>query len=253
MAYRVIYLLYTQEEKKELDMKSNLFSSFDPTGKENLKFIGDLHKVLQLNREIQDSFFKALPELIQATNTSMRKKIARQLNKKTGLDRIEIQRTYNLCAFFIGNLDDEELNIQDDTAESWAEDLVSYNVLNENEIKDFTYFASKLRSIYDTKISIISREKSFQVGVVPTLMGFATTVELRGVFKNVYSPNIPVSEYSPALYSVTPIISVSISVNKGESTNFVFQGTPTEIDTMICGLQVAVKEAEILQKSCNLV
>ncbi len=234
-------------------MKSNLFSSFDPTMKGNEQFVDDLHKVMQLDRKTQDSFLKILPKLVQANTNLEREAIATQLNKDIGLDRIKALQTFHVCTFFMGNLDDDDINIKSDATESWAEDLVSYGVLDEKKSLDFIYFASKLRSIYDTEISAISREKSSQIGIIPTITAFGTTVELRGVFNSAYTPNIPVSDYSPKLNSVTPIITVSILVNKSDRNELIFSGTPSDIDALICGLQAATKEAEILQKSCNLV
>ena len=116
-------------------------------------------------------------------------------------------------------------------------------------VSDFTDFMRVMKQRIESDILPVKTKQMYEEGVLPSLRSVGTTVELRGVFDKVYRSGTPLENYSPELKSITPVISIIISVTRGDPKEFMFQATPREIDSLIDHFEAAKKRAEILQQS----
>lgn len=230
-------------------MKSNLFSSFDPKDKSNDKFIDDMKRLMETNETQRNLILQAFPELYQEESVSKREPLINDLAQKTGLNRLAIGSAYAIIDFMVDQLDNERVNVAADSPESWTDDLLSLGILEPDLAPAFTDFMRAIKQRAGKDLLSIRKERVYGAGILPRLVGMGTTVELRGIFDKEYHLGIPIAEYAPQMRSVTPIISILISVNRGYPRDFMFQATQNDVDALIGALEAAKKEVMTLCKS----
>jgi len=232
-------------------MKSNLFSSFDPKAKSNDKFIGDMKRLMETNETQRNLILQAFPELYREESVSKREPLINDLVQKTGLNRLDIGSAHAIIEFMVKQLDNETVNVAADSPESWVEDLLSLGILEPDLAPAFTDFMRSIKQRAEKDLLSIRKERVYGAGILPSLTGVGTTVELRGIFDKEYHLGTPITEYTPQMRSVVPVISISISVNRGHPTDFMFQATQNDVDALISALEAAKKEVTTLCKSCG--
>jgi hypothetical protein len=232
-------------------MISNLFSSFDPSHKDNSDFVLDLNSLMETSPIQRDAILESLPLLVTAKTDKAIESITNDLIDKTGLNRINIKRITAFLAFFVSQLEDDKTNVKTDTADSWFLDLVSLQILKKEQSTNFISF---MESTKKTIIDIILPQLKVDVyesGVIPHWTGIGTSVELRGVFDTEFRLGDVLSNFSPKLTSLSPIMSVVLTVNRGDPDRFFFQITLQQMNLLINSLEAVRKQAIILQESCK--
>ena len=230
-------------------MKSILFSSFDPMDKDNTEFTNDLQHLVNTNEEQWNIIMDYLPKLFISVPTSERKATKQELSKKSGLSLVEIQHDLSVISFFFNQFSDKSKGIFNDTPKSWADDLQSMGILKPDKVTFFISIMKQLKDKFKSTVSPILTEQQYQIGVIPTFSSIETTVEMRAMFENEYELETPVEDYIPKIIGVTPIISVVISASRGDSREFVFQASPSQIKTFIESLRSTLKESDQLTRA----
>lgn len=232
-------------------MKSNLFSSFNPKDKDNDAFIDDVKRLMETNEAQRNLLLQVFPQLYREESLPKREPLIKNLIQKTGLNRLAISSAYALISFMVSQLDNEKINAAADSPESWTDDLISLGILEPGLAPTFTDFMRALKQQAEKELLAIRKERVYGAGILPSLAGVGTTVELRGIFDKDYDPGTPVAEYAPQMRGVTPIISIAIFVSRGYPLEFMFQATPHDVDILIGALEAAKKEVMTLYKSCG--
>lgn len=232
-------------------MKSNLFSSFDPKNKDNDKFIDDLKRLMGANETQRNLIVQAFPELYREESVSKREPLMNNLAQKTGLDRLDIGSAYAFIEFMLNQLDNDRVDVAADSPESWTDDLLSLGILEPDLAPAFTDFTRAIKQQAEKDLLSIKKERVYEAGILPSLAGVGTTVELRGIFDKEYHLGTPIAEYAPQVRTVTPIVSILIHVTRGSPRDFMFQATLNDVDALIGTLEAAKKEVMTLCESCG--
>ncbi len=189
------------------------------------------------------------PAILNEQIDNQKELLITSLIEKSGLTRLQTGSFLSLFRFFVSQFQEENLKIAEDSSESWTADLTALGIMEERWASEFTSYMSAVTSKIKSDVLDTRDVQTYQAGVLPSLKSLGTTVELRGIFDQTYRIGSPLEEYSPKLKSVTPIISVRISVDKGDIRDFYFQATPREIDILINSLIAAKTGAGILAQS----
>jgi hypothetical protein len=231
-------------------MKSKLFSSFDPSHKDNSDFLLDFHSLMEASAQQREAVLESLPFLLKATTDKEMEVITNDLVDKTGLNRISIKRISAFLAFFVTQLNDDKINIKADTVDLWSSDLLSLGILKNEQSSDFCAFMQSTKKMIIDTILPQMKVDLYESGVLPRWKGIGTSVELRGVFDAEFHFGDVLSNFSPKLTSISPIISVVITLSGGDPERFSFQIKLSQLDLLIDSLEAARKQATILRKSC---
>ncbi len=234
-------------------MQSILFSRFDPTSKANETFIEDLRGIVECSLEQLDVILDSLPALARSRTTMETQTIVTEVLEKTGITRNIFNQVYGIANFVFNQLNDENDNIREDSPEYWTDDLVSLDMINQDSAEHFSCFFGKLKTVSEVALIDIKRTKLYDAGILPSYSSSGTTVELRGVFEKQYRMGMSIDDYSPNLVEMTPIISVSIKVDRGDPEQLMFQSTPKDLNILIKQLQASVKAASVLKDGVTLI
>lgn len=227
-------------------MKSKLFRQFDLSDEKNKAFSEDLAALLTLTIEQWQVFLTNLSALLASRTQYEREQVLEHIEAKTGLARTVLSRVYSQARFFMSAFREE--NIRDESPDLWAKDLVTADAMNSESQEQFVEFISLLKDVAFARVEALQRERRAETGVLPSLKGIGTSVELRGVLKEEYEWGKPVEEYDPKIEGLIPVVSVAIKVDSGTPDRFVFQAASDEILFMINELQSALKSVLALKE-----
>jgi len=231
-------------------MKSKLFSRFDLQDKDNEQFVKDLHQLLGLSEEQREFVLSAMPSLSRAIVKAAEKKVLDDLESQTHLKLVDIGHAVDIIRFFTRKMLDDVT--EDDTPEAWAADLQSLKVLDAKQAEVFSKFLTRLKSDFLPELATIRKGLMYGAGILPSIKGGGTTVELRGVFDKTFSWGTSVEEYAPELRDLVAVVSVHLIFDQGLPDEIWFQATQDEIDLLISELQAARKQADMLKSRVTL-
>lgn len=156
--------------------------------------------------------------------------------------------TYRFFFFFFRTYNSEYS--KNDNPEDVAKDLVTLgtDVESQNRIQILLELVKNESTWYEDYI----RSKSTEEGLVPNLIGVATTAELRGVFNREIEANESPEDFAKELSlvnneSLIPLITVKLSLSSGQPRKIVFQDSPVSIKWLIERLEASLKKSEILE------
>lgn len=225
-------------------MKSVLFRRFDLKHDLENRFVDDLADLLSLSPEDWASVVDALPALVAARTPEEQRPVIDGVEDATGIPVVQLSRICKQAQFFLSAYHTDD--IRDESPSLWAEDLKDAKILRAEDVARFIDFMSVLKMKALEPIESLQRRRSAEAGVLPSMTGSGTTVELRGVFEERYKYGRSVEEYAPKLTGMAPIISVAITVDSGPLKTLAFQGASQEIGYLIAELQAALKCAQAL-------
>lgn len=228
-------------------MKSQLFRQFDPSDSDNADFKKMLAATLRIDEQTLMLLLEMLPELFSKNTGQDITKVATEMERRSGLPRVEIQKPLNLATFFVRVMGKHE-EIRVESPELWIEDLLSRKIIKRSEAPRFLRFVTALKEKTFPKIEALSKAGEADVGVLPTLAGITTSVELRAVLRKDFELGDDPSKYVPEIEEVRPIVSVSIRLDSGTPSTFAFQSAPQHLEYLISQLQAAQKASRELAK-----
>jgi hypothetical protein len=228
-------------------MKSNLFSRYDLTDEDNKSFVEDIDKTLSIGREGLKHLIERYPNILSKTLKHERVKECENLSKELHVDFSAVWTAINVLGFFTSRLIEEEY--KDDSAEQLTEDVFSLNLINEEKKDTFLEVIEILKEDLGNTLIKASAERISKLGVLPSFSGINTSVELRSIIERNIRFDESVDEYSPNLIGYIPIISISISSDDENNSNYYFQATIEETIIIIKNLQAALKISETMRAS----
>lgn len=227
-------------------MESKLFARFDPESQGNEQFAKDLEQVLGLPQAQLDAILREAPALARAqTQADMREVVVRL--ERDGISPLTVQHATSLINFFARALLDEDTSA--DSPSQWAADLQDpdIGILAPDKASAFLEFVGRIKDDLLPELDSIRKQKTYGTGVLPSLKGGGTTVELRGIFREPYRWGSALSKYEPEVIGVVPVISVHIRLDAGTPNEIWFQATPEELDYLISEFQAAKTASAALQ------
>lgn len=151
---------------------------------------------------------------------------------------------------YFSNVFSNELT-KDDSPEELVEDVSKIGVSSKGLpiVKELLKLIKKdAQQYHDTILKEIAIE-----GIFPTIKGFGTTVEMRGVFSREleygesldhYSKEVRVEEGTP----LVPVVSVSIKLTSGTPDRICFQASPEIIEWLIEELRASLHKLSLIKK-----
>lgn len=231
-------------------LKSNFFNRFDPNDKQNEEFTQGLRCLMALcaNKEIWDRFVSEWPELMVPETNLHRRQAILDLAGEINISASELSDAFGVAKFLVKAFLTE--GCYEDTPEDWAEDLCIHKTIDDEQKSDFVEIARCARKVL-SQVEENLRKLAAIVGVFPVYSNISTTVGLKAVQKEMYDSRQQISEYTPAIESVVPVVSIRITatdLDSEEDTTLSFESRPASLRRMINFLQAALKDVETLQK-----
>lgn len=227
-------------------MKSKLFSRFDPNTEENKKFSDDLKIVLSVRKEKRDKIISLIIEYVKTFSWRKAEEIVEKLSTDLNLEVVKINKVVQILTFFMDKINNDSFS--SDTPEKWTDDLKDISIINEEESKEMLEVFNSIWDLAKNEYKKVDTERTYKKGVLPSVKSVGYTVELRGIFKDEFKYGGNVNEFTPELIDFIPIISIGITTESDKQKNrFVFQAEKEHLKRIICVLESAIKEAELIQ------
>lgn len=231
---------------------SRLFSSFDPSDSDNAQFTKDLRALLDLTDEQAKALLEQFPAFRLARTPNRERQILDELEDLTKLSRLELSQSLNILTFFLDRLlaDDVKEETTDTTLKHWVHDLATLNLISRGQQEVLLCRLIPIAQEIAPKFASEIARRQFAGGVLPTLRGCGTTVELRGVLKRPYKWGLEGSQvqYEPEVTDLVGIVSIKLRVDEGEPSSFYFQVEEPELDLLIGSLTAAKKDLAALRE-----
>ena len=221
----------------ETELKSRLFSKFDPANKDNDLFGKHLRSSLNLSSEQMEACINALADFRLVRLESELDRLIDSLEEKTRLPQTEVEKVLAVMRFFLNRMLRDEY--KNDTPEQWAEDLLTLDQIEKHTSPFFLSMVIRIRDEVVPKVELVVRRRAYGEGVLPGLKTCGTTVEMRAVQKDRYRWGNSVGEYAPEVVDVTGVVSVHIGLDEGRPRDFYFQMTEDDLADLISQLQAA--------------
>ncbi|MBN2559965.1 MAG: hypothetical protein JXQ75_03435 [Phycisphaerae bacterium] len=224
----------------ETELKSRLFSKFDPAEKDNDLFGKHLRKALDLVPGQMVACIDALADLRLARIEPEKDRLLDSLERETRLPQTELAQVIAVTRFFLDRMLRDEY--KHDTSEQWADDLVTLRQIEESTRPLFVSMVDRIRSDVLPKVESAIRRRAYGEGVLPGLKTCGTTVEMRAVQKGRYRWGTAIKEYEPRILDVAGVVSVHIGLNEGTPRDFYFQMSEDDLQLLIRELEAARKD-----------
>ncbi len=229
-------------------MRSKLFALFVPTNTVGKAFARDLKGALEISAEKRSSIIpKLMPVLFPNTPDEM-DHAAQTLSNESGVAKDEIESLSRVAKVLLSAMNTPEMT---DSIEDWAADLVELGLIPADFSESFRQLASEVRRTLLADAFTATARSAAASGVLPTLRGFGATVELRGIFAEPLRAGVGVSQSTPEVTDLVPMISVGITLDT-DSPSLYFQATPTELGLLVDALAGAISQADELQRRVHI-
>jgi len=223
-------------------LKSQLFSKFDAASEKNAGFKHALDECLKISSEYSERIINKLPDIwFAATKKQSEQEISDLVGSMKDVNPISVRSVVSFFAFLADNLKEQE---ELDSSEDLVGDLTDELHLLDNENKDkLLNLLSKLRdTIVSTGSESLKRE--YEAGLFPSFSGIGTTVELRAVQKDRYSPVESINDYSPVIADVIGLVSINIRLDTED--DLYFQASRSDLELIIDSLRAAKMDLDAL-------
>lgn len=219
------------------ELKSRLFSKFDPANKDNDLFGKHLRRAMSLSSGQMDTFIEVFAEFRLARLESEVTRLLDSLEEEARLPQTEVEKVLAVMRFFLDKMLRDDY--KNDTPEQWAEDLVTLDQIEKKSSSFFVSMVTRIRDEVLPKVELVVRRRAYGEGVLPGLKTCGTTVEMRAVQKDRYRWGNPIEEYAPEIVDVTGVVSVHIGLDEGRPRDFYFQMSKDDLADLISQLKAA--------------
>lgn len=227
-------------------MKSQLFSKFDPSSKENDEFATDFARLISLPDKALSACIDSLPDLLLAKTETRTTELYDRLHEQTGQSYIDL-RSSVFCMEFL-TVKSLESDKKSDTPEAWADDLRGLKIIDSDDLeRKFVALAERLKREIAPQYELQLRRREFAKGVLPSIKSMGTTVELRAVQRDKYKIGENFDNYKSKIEDVVGVISVHITTDSGSFDDFHFQASEEELEYLIDTLRAALDDLESLK------
>jgi hypothetical protein len=225
----------------EIEMKSGLFTRFDPRTSED--FAKDLAHLLDLEDEKLKKVASYAVKDFESSTDWEEKLVIDAAGKD--IPGASVARLISMGSWFLGKLLKEESKA--DSPESWIDDMLAMGVVSEKQAgKLLTYFEELFAS--SVKVREQRERDSVAVSGAPTVLAIAHVADVRGVFGQ--SP-MGREDYVPECKSVIPVTLVTINLSD-DMGKFTFQLDEARLDYVVNQLKAAKADLLSLQKYLGL-
>jgi hypothetical protein len=234
----------------EKEFESRTFKYGFLEGNERSKFkedISSLKENLNINKLKENS--ELIVEVIYSDEEERYKIYDKLIESEIIKNSEKILSFHRVAKYFFQKFLDE--STKEENIETITKDISKALEIDESE---FSFFNELLQLVkeeterYEQK----SRKNRYQKGVFPYIKSVGTTVEIRGVFNreidyeedfDSYKERVQTDEENP----LTPVISVSLSVDSGNPEKFYFQASQESLENLIKELNAALYKSKILE------
>jgi len=226
-------------------LKSKFFSNFDSTDEDNKGFKIALDRLMELSLDDLNTIIDMLPSILLAeTNVQANEQIQILQDKLPDINASVVQSSITFFEFL-----EEHLREVMDTPEDLVFDLVeNLTLLQESKRDLFLHVITRLKEVIDsTGSEVLKRE--YAAGVLPAFDGIGTTVEIRAIQENRFSPITSVDKYTPSISDLVGIVSINIDLDTGNE--FFFQAARSDLELVIDTLRAALKDLDALESFNN--
>ncbi len=231
--------------------KSRLFADFRPSDETREDIVRDIAVLLSLPEKVINELPAHLSSFIVATYEDERRDLVKSLADIAGRDLADIKGVFRLLAFFArGSIDDDKLS--EDAPSDWVDDLINEDLLVVTHKGQMLHVLELVKEKVGADLLAEAMSALYETGIVPTLTGHGTTVELRGIQKSKYRPFTPLSNYEPIISGLVSVVTVSLVIrdtDRKEPERVVFQATEKQLEDLINVLKASLEDARALKNS----
>jgi len=231
-------------------MKSQLFSRFNVNGPANTDIKNDLAVLSSLTAKQAKAILKELPALNTVETEDEQTEIEQKLAKALDMTIVSLESINSLTGFFLRMARDKDTRA--DKVDDWVADLMELKLIQPSQAKRVAAFIDALKQQVEPATRGFVDQRRAAAKVFPTLTGSGTSVDVRGVLREEYLSGTPLEKYTPSIIDAVPIISVRITVDTRENSEFAFQASPSTLDRLIKDLQAAQKDSIALQQHLGI-
>lgn len=215
------------------------------------KMKADLQALAEAPLADVEKVISFLPQLSEAITVGIREEIRQKLYSDLDLSNQQRSKVISITNFLSSaliDLIDKEILVSSQPGETISTEFMDEGLIDK---KHFGTLSEYINKIYEfASGSQISREiKKHESGVLPSLYGIESTVELRGVMKGAWRAGMDLEEYMPSLITYVPIASVHIEASNDEE--LYFQVSEDTLDLLISSLDAARKEMQLIKKDID--
>lgn len=227
-----------------INLKSVLFSTFDPTKRANEEFTDDLKRLMDVwtDKTKCDIFRAKLPGIIMTTTNLEEQAAIEDLAAAISELRTTTSDAVDCVSFILSRLISKKG--RDDRPVDLASDMIALRIVDEDKKQFATDLLEWLKNDLLPKVETELRRRGAATGLFPSIKGISVDVDLRAVQIDKYTTMQKVQDYRPNITGVVPVASVEIRTT---GDDFVFQGDKGDLALMIAHLQAATKDLEALE------
>jgi len=223
-------------------MKSALFYAITSESDFAKTFLSDLVTLLRAKPEQRNGCFNVLLPLMLTMTADQKRTIAEQVAREHGFGYVEAAAALQALQFLLRELTREEYPEvpTQDFADDLRETASKYDVpMSDLELNVFIETIDRLRGDVVPRYEEVKKEKATTTGILPSLLSFRTTVELRPVVANKFRIGMAADEYEPDIRGVVPVVSFVLEADSGVVDEFCVQMSPEELAALIEELRAA--------------
>jgi hypothetical protein len=225
---------------------TRLFSSFDPNARGNEDFIIDLRRLLSLwADDAKRSVFRAQCPAAFLTRTNREQELLLEgLSREVNEPFKTVKSAFDCASFFVRRLARGD-GVTDEPG-SLAHDLERLRLVDDSQVATVTDLFRWLKNDFVVGVEGELRRRSAAAGLVPSLKGIATEVELRAIQKDAYESTQSVDNYKPTILGVVPVATVEIRTT--DQDPYIFQAEKAELQIILSYIKAALKDLDALER-----
>jgi len=227
-----------------INLKSELFSTFDPKKRENDEFTSDMKRLLDLwSDDTKRDLFKNELAGIILTKTNLEEKAALENLADAISESWTTTSDAMKCVMFVLGHFISKKGRMDQPADL-VSDMTALRLIGESTQTSATALLEWVKNDLLPKVEPELRRRGAASGLFPSLKGISVDVELKAVQIDKYTTEQKVEDYTPNITEIVPVASIEIRTT---GDDFVFQGDKGDLTVMINHLQAAIKDLEALE------
>lgn len=202
-------------------------------------FLGDFRRLVRLSADARDRSVRALVPLLRARTGRARKAVENEVLDGLPDDPADVLAGLALLEFFAAGLAGQD---QEDDPDVLATELADAAELGDAERNEAHRLLNRLRD----EVVPERRRQRYARGILPSLVGVGTTVELRAVQGTQFRAGQGLASYTPNIEGVVGIVSIAISTDDPIAGRFFFQTDEAGLTSFLDALQSAQADLSAL-------